>query len=140
MKITVDMKKILPDNHGEAIWAPGVIADYRLIDVDYLYRDNMAEPACRIENAVILAALFTADACRFVVYRDIGGKWLASGINVSGEYSGSPGSFLLKLKANRNRKTWLSVAAGLSWDGESIPASLMSVLMGSFSYTRIKQS
>jgi hypothetical protein len=92
MKITVDVKKILPDNHGEAIWAPGIIADYRLIDVDYLYKDTMAEPASRIENAALLAALFTADTCRFVVYRDMGRKWLACGINVSGEFSGLAGT------------------------------------------------
>jgi hypothetical protein len=88
MQITVDVKKMLPDNHGEAIWAPDIIADYRLIDVDYLYRDNLAEPASRIENATILAALFTADTCRFVVYRDTGRKWLARGINVRGGFSG----------------------------------------------------
>jgi hypothetical protein len=88
MKITVDVKKMLSDNHGEAIWAPDIIADYRLIDVDCLYKDNMAEPASRIENATILAALFTADTCRFVVYRDTGRKWLARGINVCGGFSG----------------------------------------------------
>lgn len=88
MKITVDVEKILPDKHGEAIWVPSVIADYRLIDVDYLYKDNISEPACRIENATILAALFTSDTCRFVVYRDVGTKCLASGINVCGEFSG----------------------------------------------------
>jgi hypothetical protein len=88
MKITVDVKKILPDKYGETIWAPSVIADYRLIDVDYLYKDTMSEPAYRIENATILAALFTADTCRFVVYREVETKWLASGINVYGEFSG----------------------------------------------------
>ncbi|MDR2741247.1 MAG: hypothetical protein LBB98_03730 [Treponema sp.] len=88
MKITVDVKKILPGTHGETIWAPRVITDYRLIDVDYLYKDNMAEPACRIENAAMLAALFTADTCRFVVYRDVGTEWLTSGVNVYGEFAG----------------------------------------------------
>jgi hypothetical protein len=88
MKITVDVKKILPDKYGKAIWVSSVIADYRLIDVDYLHKDNISEPARRIENATILAALFTADTCRFVVYREVGSKWLASGINVYGEFSG----------------------------------------------------
>jgi hypothetical protein len=87
MKITLDVKNIPLDNR-DSIWAPDITHDYRLVDVDYLYKDKMTEPSCRIENATILAALFTADTCRFVVCRDVGGKWLASGINVYGEFAG----------------------------------------------------
>jgi hypothetical protein len=120
MRITVDVKKILPDNPGETIWAPGVIADYRLIDVDCLYRDTLADPACRIENAALLAALFTADTCRFVVYRDTGKKWLARGINVSGEFSGSPVTTVEK-QAEGLREAMETIGAKIETEPDEYP-------------------
>jgi hypothetical protein len=120
MKITVDVKKILPDNHGEAVWTPSVIADYRLIDVDYLYKDNISEPASRIENATILAALFTADTCRFVVYRDVGTKWLASGINVYGEFSG-PAVNSFESQANGLREVMETTGAKIETEPDEYP-------------------
>ena len=120
MKIIVDVKKILPDNHEETIWAPSVIVDYRLIDVDYLYKDNISEPACRIENATILVALFTADTCRFVVYREVGSKWLASGINVYGEFSG-PTVNTFEKQADGLRKAMETTGAKIEMEPDEYP-------------------
>jgi hypothetical protein len=122
MKITVDVKKILPDTHGGTIWAPHVIMDYRLIDVDYLYKDNMAEPACRIENATILAALFTADTCRFVVYRDTGTEWLTSGVTVYGEFAG-PTVNTFENQAGGLRKAIETTGAKIETEPDECPES-----------------
>jgi hypothetical protein len=64
--------------------------------------------------------LFTADTCRFVIYRDVGTKWLASGINVYGEFS-SPAVNTFESQANGLREAMEITGAKIETEPDEYP-------------------
>jgi hypothetical protein len=137
MKLSVDPEKIPVDNQG-TIWASSVIREYRLIDVDCLYKDKLSGPLQRLENATMLVALFTANICRFVVYKDEGRRLVPCGANICGDFGGSSGN-IADGQVNALRQAMETVGAKIETEPEEYPEieSLLAAFAAAMGITNI---